>query len=481
MASPKKCNADHRKYRTKNKFRGKRRRTYKKVAAEKNVSDGPAAARPNVDHGNIAHGNSDHSDKEIGAAVNFVSASQKKIEFFKNDVRPDADRAESVVLCELGALTAVVAGAACPVCHEQKLAVRAPDKKRKGLSAFLELHCENAECPESVLSSSYASKRVTSDGGRSSNRSYDSGSSRETFAVNVKAVLAARAVGIGHEQLSRFCAVVGLPNPMHHKTFHAIGKKIHSAAVKAVSENLERARSVTQEAAGGGDVPVMFDGTWQKRGHKSHNGVGTVVSLDTGLCLDYEVLSNFCLACSVHKDMGEDEETWQAFHGPVCEKNCDCSSHAMEAEAAVHIWQRTLDYETPLRFTTFLSDGDSKAHKAVCDANVYPDTAVEKEECTNHVAKRLGTGLRKLPTPLPQGEKLKEPAIQKLQTYFQVAIVNNRGSVQTCTLQNGHHIFIPAQQTVRAATSSVLQDQTLGVSTDVLKHRASLHRATPPS
>ncbi|KAH6931455.1 hypothetical protein HPB50_024460 [Hyalomma asiaticum] len=87
--------------------------------------------------------------------------------------------------------------------------------------------------------------------------------------------------------------------------------------MKAVSENLEEARRVTKDAVGGGDVPVMFDGTWQKRGHKSHNGVGTAVSLDTGLCLDFEVLSNYCLACSIHKDRGGDEEIWEAFHRPM--------------------------------------------------------------------------------------------------------------------------------------------------------------------
>lgn len=64
-----------------------------------------------------------------------------------------------------------------------------------------------------------------------------------------------------------------------------------------------------------------------------------------------------------------------------------------------HIWQRTLSYETPLHFTNFLSDAN---------------TVIEKE-CTNHVAKHLGTALRKM-TPLPQGEKLKVTAIQKLQT-----------------------------------------------------------------
>ncbi|XP_075751069.1 uncharacterized protein LOC142817685 [Rhipicephalus microplus] len=427
MASPKKAVADHRKYRSKNKFRGKRRRTYKKATANENVRDGPAAGRPNIDHGNVDHGN---CDDEINAAVNFVSASQKKIALFENDVRPNADRAESVVLCELGALTAVVAGAACPVCHESKLAVRAPNKKRKGLSAFLELHCENAECSESILSSAYSSKRVASDGGRGASRSYDSGSSRDAFAVNLKVVLAARAVGIGHEQLSRFCAVVGLPNPMHHKTFHAIGKKIHSAAVKAVCENMQRARSVTKEMVGSSDVAVMFDGTWQKRGHKSHNGVGTAVSVDTGLCLDFEVLSNFCLACSRHKDIGSEEQVWQAYHNPVCEKNVDCSSHAMETEAAVHIWTRTPSYETPLRFTTFLSDGDSKAFNAVFEAKVYGETSIVKEDCTNHVAKRLGTSIRKLKTPLSRGEKLKDGQIQKLQNYYRIAITSNRGDVR---------------------------------------------------
>ncbi|XP_037504717.1 uncharacterized protein LOC119379487 [Rhipicephalus sanguineus] len=217
---------------------------------------------------------------------------------------------------------------------------------------------------------------------------------------------------------------------MHHKTFTGISKKLHGAAMTAVSKNLHQARNITKDAVGGSDVPVMFDGTWQKRGHKSHNGVGTVVSLDTGLCLDFEVLSNYCHACSIHRDLGEDEEIWRAFHLPVCQKNTDCSSHAMEPAAAVNIWQRTLSYETPLRFTSFLSDGDSKAFTAVCEANVYCDTPIDKEECTNHVAKRLGTALRKLATPLPRGEKLKDTTIIKLQTCYKIAITSNKDSVR---------------------------------------------------
>lgn len=167
----------------------------------------------------------------------------------------------------------------------------------------------------------------------------------------------------------------------------------------------------------------MFDGTWQKRGHKSHNGVVTAISVDTGLCLDFEALTNYCQGCSSHKVLyDEEEEVWQAFHSPVCEKNVDCTSHAMETEAALRIWGRTQSYN--MQFTTFLSDGDSKACAAVCEAQVYGSKAVTKEDCTNHVAKRLGTALRKLKTPLPRGQKLGDKAIQKL-NYYKIAITSN--------------------------------------------------------
>ncbi|KAG0412092.1 hypothetical protein HPB47_010769 [Ixodes persulcatus] len=198
---------------------------------------------------------------------------------------------------------------------------------------------------------------------------------------------------------------------------------------------------MTAEEVEATQLAVMFDGTWQKRGHKSHNGIGTAISVDTGFCLDAEVFSNYCLSCSrckAFEDEGE-EELWQAFLKLVCEKNTDGSSHAMETDAAMGIWQRTLFYATPqiwqrtlsyatsLQFTTFLNDGDSKAYAAVSEANFHGTAPIVKEDCTNHVAKRLSTGLQKLKTPLPRGQKLKNGTIQRLQSYFQIAISSNRG------------------------------------------------------
>ena len=42
------------------------------------------------------------------------------------------------------------------------------------------------------------------------------------------------------------------------------------------------------------DIAVTFDGSWQKRGHSSHYGLGAVIELETGLVLDYEAYSSYC-------------------------------------------------------------------------------------------------------------------------------------------------------------------------------------------
>ena len=49
------------------------------------------------------------------------------------------------------------------------------------------------------------------------------------------------------------------------------------------------------------------------------------------------------------------------------------------------------------RYVTFLSDGDSKAFDAVNALSLYGvGRSSQKEDCVNHVAKRMGTALRNL-------------------------------------------------------------------------------------
>lgn len=150
----------------------------------------------------------------------------------------------------------------CATCGKCELVVVEVANKRKGLASVLELKCKNEKCPAGVISSVYSSQRAAAvgRGGRKPELC--------SFAVNVKAVLAARAVGIGHDQLCRFCAILGLPKPQHQKTFYNTAKKVHVAATKGVSDNLAEARQVTALQAGQTDLSVIFDGTWQKQRHE---------------------------------------------------------------------------------------------------------------------------------------------------------------------------------------------------------------------
>ena len=92
------------------------------------------------------------------------------------------------------------------------------------------------------------------------------------------------------------------------------------------------------------------------------------------------------------------------------------------------------------RYTVMLSDGDTKTFNHLKALNIYGDDhPLTKEECVNHVAKRMGTALRKLRTDSSkQGVKLggyghgklREPTINKLTTYYGKAIRDNVGDAE---------------------------------------------------
>ena len=68
------------------------------------------------------------------------------------------------------------------------------------------------------------------------------------------------------------------------------------------------------------DIGVSFN-EWQKRGHSSHNGIASVIDLITGLPVDFEVMSNFCMKCSLAESNKSDNEDWKAKHALSCSKN----------------------------------------------------------------------------------------------------------------------------------------------------------------
>ena len=148
------------------------------------------------------------------------------------------------------------------------------------------------------------------------------------------------------------------------------------------------------------DLTVSFDGSWMKRGRTSSYGIGCVIEVLTGLVIDFGIFSVYCQSCAYATTRCGSRDTsefkaWQETH-EGCNCNYSGSFGGMEVEAAEMLWGSSVD-RLNFRYTTILSDDDSWSYKRLCDLQPCgPDVTIEKEECVNHVAKRMGTALNKL-------------------------------------------------------------------------------------
>ncbi|GFW71452.1 uncharacterized protein TNCV_3459781 [Trichonephila clavipes] len=151
----------------------------------------------------------------------------------------------------------------------------------------------------------------------------------------------------------------------------------------------------------------------------------------TGYVVDFEVMSKVCRHCSVAKNkLGQSSaefSIWYEGHKSECEINHLGSSTSMEMEAALTLWKRSTSLG--FRYITVLSDGDCKTFNYLCEKKVYgPDIVIKKEECINHVSKRLGTALRstvkdcRAQDAKPQHSKC--PAGENSWCFYQSAIAN---------------------------------------------------------
>lgn len=112
-------------------------------------------------------------------------------------------------------------------------------------------------------------------------------------------------------------------------------------------------------------------------------------------------------------------------HGYVCSKSCKSSTYwdkKVKKDKSIlrkyrkwkakheclktfqnhleKLWPRS-EEKKKLRYTTFVGDGDSLAYSAVCALNnengqYGKEFAVAKEECINHMPKRIGARMRAL-------------------------------------------------------------------------------------
>lgn len=329
------------------------------------------------------------------------------------------DESHQWCIADVRQLNMLVKNVPCPSCDTEALVVcRGSVASRMGFAYPISLRCTNCDFENTVMSSP-----------RSATGSYD---------VNDISTFFFNQMGLSYKAQDKFAGFFGMKG-LHRKTYAKKENKIINTLVGVADDILEQSAMFVKENY---DVPldelcnvtVSFDGSWHKRGHTSLYGIAAVIEVNTGLILDYTVLSKYCHMCSIKETEFKGKETpefqrWFPTH--ECCINHAGSSNAMETVAARILWERS--EERGFRYTGFLSDGDSKAFSLVSDLALYgPEYPIAREECVNHAHKRMGGALRKLRKEKCLGGKgqgkLTDSMCDFFQSMYRKAIKDNVGN-----------------------------------------------------
>ncbi|KAE8739199.1 hypothetical protein FOCC_FOCC015305 [Frankliniella occidentalis] len=292
------------------------------------------------------------------------------------------------------ALDAVVTGK-CRNCDFD--ALKAEVSGRHGYAFTITVSCSH--CNEEICQIQ-SSPRVTS-----------SESSRPPFDVNRKLVEGFVNIGAGYTAMVKFGAALGMKVMDQSSYREHLNKLVEesvilkraipakSRAAKREFYELENPEIKGQEII---DVHVSYEGSRQKRGFTSNYGFVSVIEINTGLVIDFETFSKYCHKCAINAselgDESEEYKAWYKTHTDVneCNKTFTGFSGHMESDGAVVLWKRSIQ-EANMRHTKFVSDGDAKSLPALLKAKPYgDDIIISKDECVNHIGKRMGTALRKV-------------------------------------------------------------------------------------
>ena len=421
------------KYRSRKPFIGGKKRAYRRkiIVNEEAIED---LVNQSTTSG---HDNDVSTTGPTASLTPESSASAKKLDAFRLDSDLNQSyTAESEVgpgncyfFAQATALISLISELLCPICKYPGVIFSINIDDKNGFAANAKLSCSN--CKE-FASEGYLCERLA-----------NSTSKNAPFDINIRSVLAFRGVGCGYSAMKEWGSIMDMPFVPSQDTYTKAHNKIEEASTKTFTTVKEHSRSVIRDAYsavgvledenGILDIAVSYDGSWQKRGYTSHNCVASVIDLLTGLPIDYEVLSNYCSKCAILSNKPDNEDSVQK-HALSCSKNFEGSSGAMEVEAALRMWKRS-EKDHRLRYTAMLCDGDSKAFDAVRALEVYgKEKAVVKEDCINHVSKRMGTALMNIVASSKASKesisgkgKLTMVKIKKIQNYYGRAIKDHTG------------------------------------------------------
>lgn len=228
--------------------------------------------------------------------------------------------------------------------------------------------------------------------------------------------------------MDRLIGIMNMVPTMNRNAFHNTQNEVVAKSYLSVVERSMK-NAAAQLSNTSSDVAISGDGAWQKRGFSSLNGFVSVVSVDSGKCLDYRVKTKKCTACDTWDKKKDSVDYNEFIDKHDCPTNHTGSSGSMEAAALIEIFS-TSEAFNGIRYIEYLGGGDMKSHHDIMAADPYPGMTVKKLECVGHVQKRVGNRLRALKNSYKGRKddeakvvkKLTHKQINKLQNYYGIAL-----------------------------------------------------------
>ena len=276
----------------------------------------------------------------------------------------------------------------------------------------------------------------------------------KSFDINARSIIAFREIGKGHTAMETLFGYLNCVPPMAYESYREMNKDI-AICYSNITEKYkydavnELKSNVAESEDGIYDVAVSCDGTWQKRGYASLNGVVTLISVDTGKVLDHSMLTKKCSQCTAWESRKGTEayEEFMSTHNDDCDINHVGSAGAMESAGIVECFGLSME-KYKLRYTEYLGDGDTKSYHDVVKSDPYNGREVKKLECIGHIQKRVGARLLKMrkngdfkdlydgDDEIENGKskkrkrkalRLTDKDINKLQNYYGIAMRSSTG------------------------------------------------------
>ncbi|KAI0243324.1 hypothetical protein LSAT2_015918 [Lamellibrachia satsuma] len=279
-------------------------------------------------------------------------ASEEKLQYTKK--RSVVAELDGYRLIDVRNLVNFVSAFPCPNCGDHGYTVT---EDIAGLRSSLSFECMNHDC----------------------GHTYKLNSQPDGESVNTRFEMAMFSIGRNRQQAVRLLGEMNMPPPVSCTMWNKTKDKIHEATRSVAGESMRRAAHELRDGTGCTNVTVSCDGSWQRRGFQSKNGVATVLSVNPrgpAKVVDVHVSSNYCNTCKTQASKLSEAEfnAWYENHKGRCQKNHDGSAGAMEPDGMLKIFRRS-EEKHGLVYTGYLGDGDSKSYHTVASADppIYPE------------------------------------------------------------------------------------------------------------